>query len=105
MSAPARIEFVIDRLVVHGADRRRARAIQRDLETRLEELAHGWLDATSPVPTAGRDTARAHLTLPAPGPGHRLGSDIAEALFASITMPSPRPATPQRARTERGPTP
>lgn len=105
MSAPARIEVVIDRLVVHGADRRRARAIQRDLEARLEELAQGWLDAAAPIPAAGRDTARAHLTLPSQGPGQRLGSDVAEALFASITMPPPRRATPQRTSTERGSTP
>lgn len=103
MSAPARIDFVIDRLVVHGVDRRRARAIQRDLEARLEELAQGWSNV--PIPAAGRDTARAHLTLPTPGPGQRLGSDVAEALFATVTTPPPRRATPRRTPTERGSTP
>lgn len=105
MSVPARVEFVIDRLVVHGVDRRRARAIQRDLEARLEELAQGWSNATAPIPAAGRDTARAHLTLPAPGPGQRLGSDVAEALFATVTTPPTRRATPRRTPTERGSTP
>lgn len=105
MSAPTRIEFVIDRLVVHGADRRRARALKRDLEARLAELSQRWIDASAPIPAAGRDTARVHLTLPATPSGRRLGSDVAEALVATITVPPPPRATPERMSTGRGSTP
>lgn len=117
MSSRRRIDIVIDRLVVRGVGRRQARAIERELRSRLEELAQGWLDGTAPLPAAGQRRPDGQLTL-ASAPGDRLGRDVADAVFASITAPTTttapmitparpprRPDAPDRTATEGGPRP
>ncbi|MBW3603177.1 MAG: hypothetical protein KY434_10840 [Actinobacteria bacterium] len=89
MSGGPRVEIVIDRLVVHGADRAQAVAVQRALTTHLEALAQGWLDgSTAPPPQVCRPPPVA-IQVPAGRRGRDLGRHAADAVFATVAAPSP----------------
>lgn len=89
MSGGPRAEIVIDRLVVHGVDRAQALAVQRALTTHLEALAENWLDGSTAPPLDGRRPSSVAIEVPAARRGRDLGRHLADAVFATLTDPSP----------------
>lgn len=106
MTAGPRVDVVIDRLVVHGTTRSRARVVARDLEARLGELAHGWLDGTVPAPSAGHPRLQSGpVTVAARQPGTTLGSRVADAVIATVAGRGSAKTGPTNPAPDRGATP
>jgi hypothetical protein len=95
MSPRARIEVVIDRLVVHGTSRADARTFERDLRDALERAAIQWADGTTGPPTPGRVRAVGPVDVSTEdAPGGSGSSALADRVATAVVGAVQRPGHP-----------
>jgi hypothetical protein len=85
VTAPRRVEIVIDHLVVHGLDRRAAALTEQALVEQLEDLSARWADGSLPVPAPGaRERTRTSVTVTAGRGGHVPPDDLGRAVAGAV---------------------